>query len=168
MAIGDPEDVGPREAHFDTFGDYREAVAQVVRTAQSQLMVFDSDLAQTGLESRAGAEMLGRFLLNSRSNRLRIVLHKPETISRTCPRLTDLLRRFGHNAALRQSPGDLRELADRFVVADGRHLVVRFHTDHARGKLVLANDAETAVWQRRFDALWDVATETTAVSSLGL
>jgi hypothetical protein len=158
----------PRESRFDTYAEYREAVTEVVGAARSQLAVFDVDLAETGLESRAGASALSRFLLTSRSNRLRIVLHKPESVANTCPRLADLLKRFGHNAWLRQSPDDLLHLAERFIVADGCHMVTRFHADHARGKVLIATEAEAGKWQRRFDELWEIATEATGTTSLGL
>jgi hypothetical protein len=161
-------EINARESRFDTYVEYREAVTEVLGAAQSQLAVFDADLAETGLETRAGASALSRFLLASRSNRLRIVLHKPATVTNTCPRLTDLLKRFGHNAWLRQTPDDLLHLADRFIVADGCHMVARFHANHARGKVLIATEAEVGKWQRRFDELWEVATEVTGMTSLGL
>lgn len=161
-------DIAPSESRFETFRDYREAVVAVIRAARSQLAMFDATLSDNGLESREGADLLSAFLLNGRANRLRIILHRPETLVDTCPRLTATLRRFSHNAHVRQTPDEFLRLTDRFIIADGRHIVVRFHADHSRGKIVLSNEAEAQQWQQRFDALWEMGFDTAAISTLGL
>jgi hypothetical protein len=158
----------PVESRFDTYEAYRQAVATVVAQAQRELAIFDPDLKETGLESRAGAEHLVRLLATSRGRQLRIVLHDPGHLERHCPRLITILRDYGHVASLRRTPGNLRNLTDCFVVADGRHAVIRFHADHARGKLLIAQDDEVGIWQRRFAELWELATATSCITTLGL
>jgi hypothetical protein len=98
-------DIERRENHFDTYGEYREAVAEVVRAARSQLMVFDADLVQTGLESRSGAEMIERFLLDSRTNQLRIVLHHPETIAGGMPTIDTSAQALWAQCCISREPG---------------------------------------------------------------
>jgi hypothetical protein len=161
-------DVCPGDSRFDTYQAYREAVAMVVMQAQRELAIFDADLKETGLESRAGAEHLAQLLAASRGRQLRIVLHDPDHLERHCPRLVKILRDYGHVASLRRTPEHLRNLADCFIVADGRHAVIRFHADHARGKLLIAQDEQVCNWQRRFDELWETATVTSCITTLGL
>ena len=161
-------DVSPGESRFDTYEAYRQAVAMVVALAQRELLIFDPDLKETGLESHAGAESLSPLLAVSRGLQLRIVLHDSDHLERHCPRLIKLLQNYGHVASLRRSPENLRNLTDCFVVADGRHAVIRFHADHARGKLLIAQDQQVGNWQRRFGELWEMATVTSCITTLGL
>lgn len=161
-------DVSPGESRFDTYEAYRQAVAMVVMQAQRELAIFDPDLRETGLESRSGADHLTRLLTMSRARQLRIVLHDPDHLERHCPRLIKLLQNYAHVASLRRSPEHLRNLTDCFVVADGRHAVIRFHADHARGKLLIAQDEQVGNWQRRFGELWETATVSSCITTLGI
>lgn len=158
----------PGETRFDTYEAYRLAVATVVMQAQRELAIFDPDLEETGLESRAGVEHLTRLLAAGRGRQLRIVLHDTGHLERHCPRLIRLLQDYGHIASLRRSPEHLRNLTDCFIVADGSHAAIRFHADHARGKLLIAQDEQVGNWQSRFGELWELATATSCITTLGL
>lgn len=160
--------VAPGESRFATYEAYRQAVAMVVMQAQRELTIFDPDLKETGLESRVGVEHLSRLLAAGRGRRMRIVLHDTGHLERHCPRLIRLLQNYGHIASLRRSPEHLRNLTDCFIVADGSHAAIRFHADHPRGKLLIALDEQVGNWQSRFGELWELASATSCIRTLGL
>lgn len=165
---GDNVNPAAVESRFDTYHDYRQAVADLIALAQERIVLFDPDLQETGLESSAGAASLQRFVGARSGRRLQIVLHRSDHAARHCPRLLSLLRYYGDAIEVRQSPEDLRQLTDCFVLADGRHGVVRFHADHARGKFLVHQEHEIGAWQRRFDDLWELSSPALAATTLGL
>ncbi|MBS1171955.1 MAG: hypothetical protein H6R12_785 [Proteobacteria bacterium] len=160
--------VTPLESRFDTYQYYRQAVADLIALAQRELVIFDPDLGETGLESRAGIDNLTRFLNAHRDNTLRAVLHEPGRVERNCPRLMALLKLRGHCISFRQSPEDLRRLTDCFMAADRRHALVRFHADHARGKLLIEQPDDVGGWWKRFDALWEISSPSLSGTTLGI
>ena len=160
--------VTPLESRFDTYQDYRQAVADLVALTRRELVIFDSDLGETGLESRDGIASLTRFLNAHRDNTLRLVLHDPDRVERNCPRLMALLKLRGHCISFRQSPEDLRRLTDCFMAADGHHAVIRFHADHARGKLLIEQPDEVGGLWKRFDALWEISSPSLSGTTLGI
>ncbi len=157
-----------QETRFATRLEYRQAIDAVLGAAAREVRIFDPDLRGTGIESRARADMLAAFLSGARDRSLRIVVHDVDYVSGHCPRVAELFRRFSHCCHLRQTPDGLRDLADCFMVADNAHAVVRFHTDHFRGKLLLGLPDEVQGWCRRFDDLWLQSLPAAPLTPLGL
>lgn len=135
--------------------DYRAACDAVLGRAQRDVLIFDRDLGALRLEQKPRIELLSAFLAGDGLRRLRIVLHDPAPVERNAPRLIELLRRLAHRVEIRQSPDNLRSLADTHILADGNHGVRRFHVDQPRSALILDNRAEIQPWQLRFEELWD-------------
>jgi hypothetical protein len=158
----------PTETRFDSYAGYRAAIADLVAGARSEIQIFDTDFSQTGLESIAGNEALAGFLGRDRGNRIRIAVHSTEFLETRCPRLRRLFAVFNHVIAIRQTPDDLHDLKECFAIADDASLVVRFHSDHPRGKVVTGDPAEIEAWRRRFAAIWEPSEESIAVTRLGL
>jgi hypothetical protein len=158
----------PLEAAFDTYRDYRLAVADLLTLADRRVSLFDPDLRQTGLETAASVRLLTQFLARSHDQQLRIVLHDTSYAERQCPRLLALLRDYGHCVGVRRSPDDLRHLSDCYLGADARHAAIRFHRDHARGKLLIHKPDDVGERQRRFDELWELSLPALAATTLGL
>lgn len=143
-----------REDAFDSRSGYLLAVNAVLACARKEICVFDADLTVIDLERVERAESLSAFLSGDRDRTLRIALHDPEHVERHCPRIMALLGRFSHSFAIRQTPDGLRHLADCFVVADKSNLVVRFHADYSRGKVLLSLPDEARPWCQRFEDIW--------------
>lgn len=158
----------PMEIRFDTLAGHREAFAELLGEARRSLVIFDPDGAGLGLATRAGCERLAALLDRAAGPCLRIVLHDFRWIATSAPRLMTLLRDYGHVATVRRTPESLRQLSEPFAVADGIHLVARFHFAHSRGKALHHHPDEVAGWQRRFDELWQLCDETLPLSQLGL
>lgn len=136
-------------APFDSEAGYRAAIALTLAGAQRELRVFDRDLTTTGLEERAQVELLDRFLGENRDRRLHIVVHDPAPLQSRLPRLLKLLRDHAQQVDFRVTPEHLRHLAECWVLADGDSGTIRFHADHARGKLIAANPVEIKPWWQR-------------------
>ena len=71
------------------------AIDTLISLARERICVFDVDLSQSGWNSPARADALSSFL-RVRYARLDIIVHETAWIEKSCPRLTSLLRRFGH------------------------------------------------------------------------
>ena len=153
---------------FDTRSAYMEAIDAVLSAAHKEVCIFDADLKDLNFESRERAEAIGTFLSGGRDRSLRVVLHDPEHLSRSSPRMMELLRRYGHCFSVRQTPESLRTLADSFVLADESSGVIRFHADHFRGKLLVNQPLEIHDWQQRFENLWLESLPAVSATHLGL
>lgn len=159
--------VTPQEMRFDTRAEYSQAIDTLLDAARDTLCVFDPDLKESGFESRNRADALSAFL-SLRRGQIRLVLHDPEHLTRYCPRIMSLFTHYGHRFSIHQTPNDLRLLTDCFMLADEGNAVIRFHADHFRGKLLLANPEETKPWHQRFDELWEVSPAAVSATRLGL
>lgn len=158
----------PMESQFDTLAAHRAAIADLIEGAVRSLAIFDPDCAGLDLDSRAGVARLGAFLRRATGPSLRVVLHDFRWLETEAARLMTLLRDYGHVAAVSRTPESLRHLSEPFVLADGMHLVARFHFAHSRGKVLRYHPGEVEGWQRRFDELWPLCNEPLALSRLGL
>ena len=80
----------------------------------------------------------------------------------------NLFTRYAHAVDVRQSPDNLRQLADTHLLADGCHGVRRFHIDHARCALIQADPAAIQPWQQRFEELWALSLPCLKLNTTGL
>jgi hypothetical protein len=144
----------PLTQPFDTEGAYRAAIDVTLASARRELCIFDRDLLRMGLGDRNRIALLTEFLAAGRDQRLRIVLHDFAPLESQLPRLIELMRLRSHLIETRRTPDHLRHLADCWVLADAAHGAIRFHADHARGKLVGNQPQEIEPWWRRFEELW--------------
>lgn len=157
-----------RTPGFDTEAGYAAAIDAMLAATQQQLCVFDSDLRRMGLEQTARCDILGQMLAAHRDSRLRIVLHDSQPLERGSPRLMKLLLRHAGKMEVRQTPTQLRHLADCFLLGDARHGVVRFHAQQPRGKFFIDDVEAAQPWQQRFDELWETVTPCISATRLGL
>lgn len=140
-------------ATFDSEAGYRAAIALTVAGAQRELRIFDRDLTSMGLDERSQIEVLGHFLAAGPTRRLHLVVHDVAPLQSRLPRLLALLRDHAQQVEVRVTPEHLRHLADCWVLADGGSGTIRFHADHARGKVVAAMPTEVRPWWLRAEAL---------------
>lgn len=148
--------------------DYRAAIDQVLSLARETLCVFDRDLQRMGLEEKTRAEALADFLAGSPTRRLQLVVHDPAPLQKGSPRLRALIRQYLHACECRQTPAELQHLSDCLFLADQDHGVIRFHYDHARGKLITATPTELAAYRQRFEDVWEAGHPLSLGSTLGL
>lgn len=147
--------------------DYAEAVDAVIERAMGRVRIFDRALGREFNTPERTAK-LRRFLLASPANRVLIAVHEVGNAHRDCPRLVELLRRFGHGVFVHRTQTPARGVYDPFCVVDGSHYARRFHFDTPRGVLAL-NDAEASTeLVRRFDEIWECSRSGVSGTTLGL
>lgn len=147
---------------------YRQAIDATLASAKEEIRVLDRNLESMALEDANRIDRLSAFLSEQPKHRLRIVLHNPDRLQQSSPRLINLLRNHSRAVEIRLMPERLRHLSDCQILADGKHGTLRFHADQPRGKLVV-DDAETiAPWWLRYDELWQISTQFSPAIPLGL
>jgi hypothetical protein len=144
------------------------AIDEVISRARQRIRIFDRDLADCGFNTADRFNRLKVFVLGNRTNRIEIVVHNQEYIERDCPRLQTLLRQFPYAIAVHRTLPEAQRVQDGFVIADGQNLFHRFHRDHPRGKLSLADESEGSLYQRRFDEIWSYSEPALSATVLGL
>ncbi|HQR61034.1 MAG TPA: hypothetical protein PLH03_06710 [Methylophilaceae bacterium] len=140
----------------------------MIERAQRTLHIFDLDLARGGYAGLGRYNALRDFLLRNHGNRLVIVLHDTDHITRYCPRLMSLLRIFSHSISIHATEDHARSASDPFVIADQAHYVHRFHSSGARFLLALHDHQGASQLEERFGQLVEASQPASAVHNLGL
>ncbi len=148
--------------------EYRQACDTVLARTEAEILIFDRDLAALRLEESARLGALTSFLQRSPLSRIRMVLHDPGLLERNAPRLMRLIARYSHLIEARQSPDNLRHLADTHLIADESHGVRRFHVDQPRSALILDDRAYLQPWRQRFEELWALSHPCLRINTTGL
>ena len=143
----------PTILRFDTRAEFQRLLVAVLERARASLDMFDPDFALFPLGDLDVDAVLRRFVQGG--GRLRLAMHAGTHIERHYPRFLRLLRTHGHRIECRVTNRGLRQLTDSFCVADGLHLVRRFHSDHLRGEAAFDAAQETDVPRERFAAIWE-------------
>lgn len=158
----------PEYRRMEGVHEYEQAIDLVISHARHNLHVFSNDLRGEGYNSLARTESLRNFLLASRANRIVIVLHDTNYLTRECPRMINLLKQFSHAITIYQTTDEARSVSDPFIIADNNHYLHRFHHDHPRAILAL-NDKEGALeLARRFKEIMEASEPAAPPTTLGL
>ncbi|MFO1364562.1 MAG: hypothetical protein U1F45_19235 [Burkholderiales bacterium] len=158
----------PRRELLTSRRQYLEAFDGLLALVRRELRVFDPDGMQLELNSPARSAALRQFLLASPDNRLFVVVHDPEHIKRSCPRMLDCLRDFSTAIAIHQSEGEAARAQDCFVLADGEHFVRRPVAAQPRGVYALSDRREAHLMRERFDEIWQSSVPAVSATTLGL
>jgi hypothetical protein len=157
------------ERTFDTYALYRAAVLELFEHATHRIVLFDPDLGETGIESMRGMELLSGFCDRAiHADALRIAVHHADYIERDCPRLLNLVSRYGHRMAIRVTTPQYHNWQQPYLVVDDMHLVTRFHHDQPRGKICYDAAAVAAPLLTHFEAVWLHVQPGPTGASLGL
>lgn len=148
--------------------EYRQACDTILGRAEHDILIFDRDLAALRLDDKSRLEALANFVQGDPLRRIRVVLHDPEPVERDSPRLMQFITRYSGVVDVRQSPDNLRHLADTHVLADKIHGVRRFHVDQARSALILDDPAYINPWRQRFEELWELSHPCLSINTTGL
>ncbi len=158
----------PTSTPFSSEAEFRTALDTVIASATREIRIFDNDLTRMKLDDRQRSEALEVFLSGDTRRRLRIVIHHPGHVETHGARLRALIRRYPNAIEVRESAVELKHIADCFLLADEDQATIRFHRDHARGKLLLNAADEVRPWWHRFDELWLHAEPCLSPTRLGL
>ena len=152
---------------FDSMRQFDAMFDALVPTTQRVIRIFDKALSAS-YNTPARCELLRGFLRADPLNRLFIILHEPDTLTRICPRLIGVLQRFSHSAKVRQTPRSATHLYDAFVVFDASHYLHRFHHDHMRYARGLNELDGTQQLLDRHAELWEASSAYSAWGAAGL
>ena len=151
---------------FDTRRELEAQWRALLSRAQSRLDLFDPDFTSFPLGAVDVETTLRSFL--RAGGVLRLALHDPRHVERDCPRFLRVLRDYSQRVECRRTPQSLRHLTDSFALADGLHVVRRFHSDHMRGEAAFDTPTVVELPTERFAALWEESKPTLPSAVTGL
>ncbi|RSZ58854.1 hypothetical protein HF313_26140 [Massilia atriviolacea] len=151
---------------FNSHAEFEAHLRDCLGRARVSLTMFDPDFSVFPLGSSETDALLRQFLAGGGA--MRLAMHRSEHIERHYPRFVRLLREFNHRIEVRATPRSLHHLTDSFCIADGIHIVRRFHSDHMRGEAAFDAPAATELSQERFGGIWVEAVSTLHPTTTGL
>jgi hypothetical protein len=144
------------------------AIDQVIGATRRELLIFDNNLADGGFGAPGRFQLIRRFLLANRTNRISIALHDIDYLTRYCARMMTLLRQFPYAIEIRRTLPAARHASDAFVLADALSYWRRYHTDDARSELVFNDDVGGRQLRTRFEQIWEASEPAVAATVLGI
>ena len=158
----------PIYERFDTNEAFQAAVDRLMEQPGRELRLFDPDGAALRLNDPQRIERLDRFLLASRTRRIYLVVHNTDHITRQCPRLLTLLRRFAHAMQINRTHEEIREVQDAFLLLDSMHYVRRPVASLFRGAMGLGDENEGQALRGRFGEIWSASYPAVSSTTVGL
>lgn len=158
----------PIYERFDTNEAFQTAVDRLMEQPGRELRVFDPDGATLRLNDPQRIARLDRFLLSSRTRRLYLVVHDTDHLTRQCPRLLTLLRRFSHAMQINRTHEEIREVQDAFLLLDAMHYVRRPVAGLFRGAMGLGDENEGQALRGRFGEIWSASYPAISSTTVGL
>ena len=158
----------PIYERFDTNQGFQAAVDRLLDQPGRELRVFDPDGAALRLNDPARVQRLESFLLASRTRRLYLVVHSTDHLTRQCPRLMGLLRRFSHAVQINRTQEEIREVQDAFLLLDSVHYVRRPVASLFRGSMGLGDENEGQALRGRFGEIWAASFPAVSGTTIGL
>ncbi|HJV10433.1 MAG TPA: hypothetical protein VJ690_02905 [Burkholderiales bacterium] len=158
----------PIYERFDTNDGFQACVERLLEQPGRELRVFDPDGAALRLNDPGRIERLERFLIGSRTRRLYLVVHATDHLTRHCPRLMTLLRRFSHAMQIHRTQEEIREVQDAFLVLDVMNYVRRPVAALFRGSMGLGDENEGQALRGRFGEIWAASYPAVSSTTIGL
>ena len=158
----------PIYERFDTNEGFQGAFDRLLEQPGRELRLFDPDGAALRLNDPQRIERLDRFLLASRTRRIYLVVHNTDHLTRQCPRLMTLLRRFAHAMQINRTHEEIRNLQDAFMVLDAQHYLRRPIGEVLRGAIGLHDETEALAMRSRFQEIWSASYPGVASTTVGL
>jgi hypothetical protein len=158
----------PIYERFDTNEGFQASVERLLGQPGRELRVFDPDGAALRLNDAARIAGLERSLLASRTRRLYLVVHNTDHLTRQCPRLMTLLRRFSHAMQINRTHEEIREVQDAFLLLDAVHYIRRPMATLFRGAMGLGDENEGQALRGRFGEIWAASYPAVSSTTVGL
>lgn len=158
----------PQHTPLDGMADYIAALDALCGQARRELLLFEKNCDGLGFNSEARYGILRAFLLADPANRLHVLAHDPRYLAQDCPRMTMLLRQFGHAVHIHRTPRHLQHLTEPFAIADESAYVRRFHFDDPRGILAVRDAEGARTLKSRFAEMWAASHPAVSATTLGL
>jgi hypothetical protein len=158
----------PIYERFDTADGFQAAVDRLLEQPGRELRIFDPDGAALRLNDSARIATFERFLHASRTRRIYLALHDTDPLTRRCPRMMTLLRRFSHAIQINRTHEEIREVQDAFMLLDSVHYVRRPVASIFRGAIGLGDENEGQALRGRFGEIWAASYPAVSSTTVGL
>lgn len=152
---------------FTGMREYEAVIDSFIPQTQSTVRIFDKSLSRA-YNSPSRFELLRKFVIADRTNRLLIVLHEAGTLERDCPRILQLLQQFSYAVIIRETLRPAKHVYDPFVIFDASHYVHRFHYDHLRAAHGTNDVLGAMQLLDRFNEIWEVSDPAVSANVSGL
>ena len=144
----------PRRETLRTISAQIAALDEMIGLAKHSIRVFDIDLSGAGWNGVERSARIAAFLRARRNATLQIILHDTRWTESSCPRLTRLLRQYGHAITICRTGSDARAVMDPMTIVDDRHVLHRFHIEHANAELAIEQPLVAKPFVERFEEIW--------------
>jgi hypothetical protein len=144
------------------------AIEEVIGLATHSLRIFDTNLSDRGFGSPARIERLKNYLLSSRDNKIRVVLHDISQLEPSCARFMALFRQHPSAIVIHQTTEKAKHASDPIIIADSHSYWHLLHFEQPRSILQLRSEEETAPMIERFEQIWEASELGISSSTLGL
>lgn len=158
----------PEYALFESESGFQAAIDRLLSLSGRELRVFDPDLAALRLNAPERIAGIERFLRASRTRRLYLATHDTDHLSKFCPRMLGLVKRFSHAIQIQRTHEEIRGLRDCFLVLDALHFVRRPESAFWRGVICLDDRNEAYAMRARFLEIWAASYPAVPATTLGL
>ena len=153
---------------FESESDFQKALERLLDQRGRELRLFDPDLKALRLNLSVRVAQLENFLRGSRNRRIYIVVHHTEHLTRQCPRMMELLKRFTHAIQINRTHEEIRNLQDAFLLLDAQHYLRRPLAERFRGAIGLHDETEALAMRSRFQEIWGASYPGVSSAILGL
>jgi hypothetical protein len=144
----------PRRETLRTISAQIAALDEMIGLARHSIRVFDIDLSGMGWNGVERAATIAAFLRGRRNATLQIIVHDTRWIESSCPRVTQLLRQYAHAVTICRTGPDASAVMDPMSIVDDRHLLHRFHIEHANAEFAVEQPLVTRPFVERFEEIW--------------
>ena len=158
----------PQYERFEDEEGFQQAVDRVLEQSGRELRIFDPDLSGLRLNMPERIARLQSFLTQSRTRRVYIAIHDTDYVTRYCPRMLALLKRYAHAIQIQRTDEEIRELQDAFFVLDAAHYVRRPAAHYWRGAVGIGDESEALTMRARFFEIWADSYPAVSPTTLGL
>ncbi len=152
-----------------TWSGYQRSIDEILALTCRSLSIFDADLALLKLDDPARHAHLQRLLVRrNEASRLTIVVQRAEFVHRHCPRLLRLLSLYAPALSIIEAPSSLAALQDSLLIADERHLLVRFDRQQPRARQLIDAADDCTPYVARFAEILAEGGQALSPTTLGL
>lgn len=163
-----PGDDAPTRTLITTRSEYQATFGEFLERGGEELLVFDPDGAQLGLDTRERIAQLATFFEAAPTAKLRIAVHDATHLGTRAPRFMQLFAAYSERIAVMLTENDARRAQDCFVVLDHDDCVRRPVASQARGVILRGAPHEVALQRVRFEEIWESSTSALSPTTLGL
>ena len=168
MNAVDDEKPKTEYGRFEGETEFQQAFDRFLEQQGRELRIFDPDLKALRLNSPDRVAQLDRFLRESRTRKIYIVVHSADHLARQCPRMLGLLKLFNHVIQINRTHEEIRNLQDAFMVLDAQHFLRRPLAIHSRGAIGLHDETEALAMRSRFQEIWTASYPGVSSTTVGL